>query len=119
MKLDHLVILVRDLNTSLPWYEVLLGLLGFAKTRDHVWGNEDGTYIDLKQAEADTSDYGRYAPGLNHLGFTAPTMAELHHVRDGMAAAGLEVPELQHLGNITATFFKDPDGMRLEVSHYA
>ena len=119
MKLDHLVILVRSLDASLGWYEAILGLLGFTKSRDHVWGNEDGTYIDLKEAEAGTSDYGRYAPGLNHLGFTAPTMDELHRVRAGMAEAGFDVPELQELGTITATFFKDPDGMRLEVSHYA
>ncbi len=29
MKLDHLVILVSDLETSLPWYAAVLGALGF------------------------------------------------------------------------------------------
>lgn len=119
MKLDHMVIMVRSLEASLPWYDAMLGLLGFTKTRDHVWANEDGVAIDLKQAKIDTQDYGRYAPGLNHLGFTAPDAAALDAVRDGMAAAGFDVPEMQHFDHDLATFFRDPDGMRVEVAVYA
>ena len=117
MKLDHIVILVRSLDASLPWYAALLGLLGFDKTRDHVW--YDGELaVDLKQAEPGTSDYQRYAPGLNHLGFTAPDEAALDRVRDGMTAAGVEVPPKQYLSGQIATFFKDPEGMRVEVTVY-
>ena len=119
MKLDHMVIMVRSLEASLPWYETLFGLIGLAKSRDHVWANEDGVAIDLKQAKAETSDYGRYAPGLNHLGFTAPDAAALDAVRQGMADAGFEVPEKQHFDGETATFFRDPDGMRVEITVYA
>jgi catechol 2,3-dioxygenase-like lactoylglutathione lyase family enzyme len=119
VKLDHLVILVRSLDESLGWYETMLGLLGFTKTRDHVWLNEDGVAIDLKQAKTDTADYARYAPGLNHLGFTAPDLTALEKVRAGMDEAGFEVPEMQHIGGETATFFRDPDGMRVEVTVYS
>lgn len=118
MKLDHMVVLVRSLEVSLPWYAALLGLIGFQKTRDHVWVSENGLAIDLKQAKAETSDYERYAPGLNHLGFTAPDEAALDAVRAGMAEAGFEVPDKQHFGGETATFFRDPDGMRIEVTVY-
>ena len=118
MKLDHIVILVRSLDRSLPWYAALLGLLGFEKTRDHVWYNGD-LAIDLKQAEPGTPDYQRYAPGLNHLGFTAAEDSALDRVRDGMATQGFEVPAKQQSGKETATFFKDPDGMRVEVTVYA
>jgi catechol 2,3-dioxygenase-like lactoylglutathione lyase family enzyme len=117
MKLDHLVILVRSLDVSLPWYGALLGLLGFEKTREHVWYDGE-VAVDLKEAKAETPDYQRYAPGLNHLGFTAPDEQALDRVRDGMAEAGFDVPEKQHLGTMIATFFKDPDGMRLEVTVY-
>jgi lactoylglutathione lyase len=117
MRLDHIVLLARSLEASLPWYAALLDLLGFEKTRDHVW--YDGALaIDLKQAEPGTPDYERYAPGLNHLGFTAESDADLDRVRDGMAAAGHDVPEKQYLRGETATFFKDPDGMRIEVTFY-
>ena len=118
MKLDHIVILVRSLDSSLAWYACFLGLLGFEKTREHVW--YDGELaIDLKQAEAGTPDYQRYAPGLNHLGFTAPDEAALDSIRAGMNAAGFDVPDKQQFGDTTATFFKDPDGMRLEVTVYS
>ena len=118
MKLDHMVIMAHSLEASLPWYESLLPLIGFAKSRDHVWGNEDGVYIDLKQATDEDARYGRYAPGLNHLGFTAPDEAALDAVRDGMEAAGFDVPVKQQFGSVLATFFRDPDGMRIEVTVY-
>ena len=115
MKLDHIVILVRSLDARLSWYAALLGLLGFDKTRDHVW--YDGEIaIDLREAAAGTPDYERYAPGLNHLGFTAPDEPALDMIRDGMADARFDVPEKQRLGTELATFFKDPDGMRIEVT---
>lgn len=118
MKLDHLVIMVRSLDASRAWYDTLLGLLGFAEARDHVWGNDEGVYLDLKQAKAGTRDYERYGPGLNHLGFTAADERDLDRVRDGMAAAGFDVPEKQRIGGELATFFRDPDGLRIEVTVY-
>jgi catechol 2,3-dioxygenase-like lactoylglutathione lyase family enzyme len=117
VKLDHIVIMVRSLEASLPWYECLLVSLGFAKSRDHVWYDGD-LALDIKEADAGTRDYDRYGPGLNHLGFTAPDEAALDAVRDGMAQAGLAVPEKQRFGDDLATFFKDPDGMRIEVTVY-
>ncbi|HXG99512.1 MAG TPA: VOC family protein [Sphingomicrobium sp.] len=118
MKLDHILIMVRSLDASLNWYTTLLESLSFTKTRDHVW--YDGELaIDLQQAEPDTPDYARRGPGLNHLGFTAPSESELDRVRSEMAAAGFDVPEKQRFGNDIATFFKDPEGMRIEVAVYA
>ncbi len=118
MKLDYLVIHVRSIEASLPWYETLLGLIGFAESREHVWINADGVAIDLKQARSGTASYERHAPGLNHLGFTAPDAAALQQVREGMAAAGFAVPEMQAFGQQQATFFRDPEGMRVEVTFY-
>lgn len=77
MKLDHMVVMVRSMTVSEPWYRTLLSLIGFTPSRQNVWGNADGVFIDLKEANADTRDYERRGPGLNHLGFTAPTMADL------------------------------------------
>ena len=114
-----MVVLVRSLDASLAWYATLLPLIGFEKTRDHVWLSDDGFAIDLQQAKDDTPAYERYAPGLNHLGFTAPDELTLEAVRKGMAAAGFEVPEKQRFGGEVATFFRDPEGMRIEVTVYS
>lgn len=113
-KLDHIVILVRAIDVSLAWYSTLLKLLGFEKTRAHVWISADGLAIDLKEAAPRTPVYERPAPGLNHLGFTAPTLVDFARVRYGMEATGLPVPEEQHFSSERETFFIDSDGMRVE-----
>jgi len=118
VKLDHLVILVSDLSASLPFYEKLLSLIGFSKGRNHVFGNSDGLYIDLQQAKRADHPYQRYAPGLNHMGFTAPNLDDVLEVQRRMREAGFEVAELQKFDSETALFLKDPDGMRVEVTHY-
>jgi catechol-2,3-dioxygenase len=118
MQLDHIVLLLGDLEASLPYYETLLPLIGFAKTRDHVWGNSDGVYLHLKQAGEVGEGYRRHGVGLNHLGFTAPTRAALDEVAAKMAAAGFEVPAVQDFGDAQALFMKDRDGIRFEITYY-
>ncbi|HWH22210.1 MAG TPA: VOC family protein [Allosphingosinicella sp.] len=119
MKLDHIVLLLGDLEASLPYYETLLPLLGFAKSRDHVWGNEEGLYFDFKQATEIGDGYKRYGVGLNHLGFTAPSRDAVEEIAAAMRAGGFEVPELQRLRNSYALFMKDRDGIRFEITYYA
>ncbi|MEM8695297.1 MAG: VOC family protein [Pseudomonadota bacterium] len=118
MKLDHIVILASDIAASVSWYDRLLGLIGFTKQRDHVWANGEGLAVDLRAAEVDTRPYERFGAGLNHLGFTAPTLDALEAVRAGMAKAGFEVPDIQHFDDDRAVFFRDPDGLRVEIAVY-
>ena len=118
MRLDHILVLVRSLDTSLRWYDTILAAMGFDKAGATAWSN--GTVeFNIKEAQADTPDYERYAPGLNHIGFTADDRAAFDRVREAMATAGYDVPEIQTFGPMLATFFKDPDGMRLEVAVYS
>jgi catechol-2,3-dioxygenase len=119
MKLDHVVLLVGSLERSLPYYEALLPMIGFEKSRDHVWGNGDGVYLDFKEATEPGDGYRRYGIGLNHLGFTAPSKEAVEAIAEGMRKAGFEVPALQRLGNSWALFMKDLDGMRFEITYYA
>jgi hypothetical protein len=39
----------------------------------------------------------------------------LEQVRDRLVAAGAEIGEIQRLGGEWSLFFRDPDGMELEV----
>jgi len=119
MKLDHIVLMLGDLEASLAYYETLLPLLGFSKTHDHVWGNEDGVYLDLKQAGEPEHSYRRYGVGLNHLGFTAADPAAVDSVAQAMKAAGFDVPQTQNLGDAYALFMKDRDGIRFEITAYS
>ena len=118
MKLDHIVLLVSDLPKSVAFYENLLPMLGFRKTADHVFGNSDEICLDIRQAENLEHAYERFAPGLNHIGFTAPDRDAITQVQDTMKGAGYEVPEVQVFGEGVALFLKDPDGMRIELGVY-
>jgi lactoylglutathione lyase len=118
MKLDHIVILLSDLKRNLGFYEALLPLIGFTKERDHVFGNKDGLYLDFKQSQLPEHSYQRYAPGLNHLGFTAPDVETILDIQSKMSKAGFDVPELQHFPGSEALFFKDAEGMRVELTNY-
>lgn len=118
MTFDHAVIMVSDLERSLPWYAAVLDAIGFRKTRDHVWLNSAEQAIDLKQAEETQQAYLRRGVGLNHMAFRADGHAEVERVAAEVAGAGFEVAAIQHFGRERALFLKDPDGMRIEVISY-
>lgn len=118
-KLDHITLLFTSPELSWPYYETLLPLLGFTQEKREIWHDGAGFYFQFMKAKAGTAAYERYGAGMNHLGFEAPDAATVERVRDAMAAAGFEVPEIQKLGGATALFMKDPDGIRFEITYYA
>jgi catechol 2,3-dioxygenase-like lactoylglutathione lyase family enzyme len=118
LPLDHLTILSRDADAAARFYGLVLPLLGFAQKKADIWFNDHGLYLQFRAAEPDTADYGRYAPGLNHLGFRAQDAASVEAIKAAMDQAGYEA-RLQRFGDgVTALFIPDPDGLRLEVSYY-
>jgi hypothetical protein len=56
--------------------------------------------------------------GCNHVA-TVTTDLDLDGLRERMVAAGAEIGEIQRLGNEWSLFFRDPDGMELEVCAHA
>ncbi len=116
--IDHMVLLVGDIAASAAWYDAFLGVLGFRKTRAHVYLGPDDWVVDLREASDSAAAYGRYNAGLNHIGLRVEDADTVLAVRDAFAAKGFEVPEPQIFnGKTTAVFFADPDGMRWEISH--
>jgi catechol 2,3-dioxygenase-like lactoylglutathione lyase family enzyme len=118
MKFDHAVLLASDLTASLAWYDAVLGAIGFRKTRDHVWINGDDQAIELRQAADPEHGYRRHGVGLNHIAFTAPSLAVLEDVAAKVRAAGYEVADIQSFDRDRALFLKDRDGMRIELTAY-
>jgi lactoylglutathione lyase len=118
VQLDHLTILSRDFERSALFYDLLLPLLGFEKQKRGIWKNEGGLYLQFREAQAETSGYERYAPGLNHFGFSAPDRAAVDHVHGAMTKAGFEVRLQEYPDGTYALFMPDPDGLRVEFSHY-
>jgi catechol 2,3-dioxygenase-like lactoylglutathione lyase family enzyme len=56
---------------------------------------------------------------IDRFGIAVDSRATLEGLRERMVAAGAEIGEIQRLGNIWSLFFRDPDGMELEVCAYA
>lgn len=53
---------------------------------------------------------------IDHFGIAVDSLATLEQVRDRLAAAGADIGEIQQLGGDTwSLFFRDVDGMELEV----
>ena len=73
LKVDHVTILVKSVEKSIPYYSKLLELIGFKKLRDYVWTDGEGFFLQFNQAKDGTSEYERYAAGMNHIGFSAPS----------------------------------------------
>jgi lactoylglutathione lyase len=117
LALDHLTILWTNVEESRAFYELLLPIIGFRRKKTEIWHNDTGLFLQFRQAGENTSPYERYGAGLNHLGFRAPSREFVEALHGRMTAAGYEA-RLQKLGGTLALFMPDPDGLRVEVSHY-
>ena len=118
LKIDHVTILVKSLEVSMPYYNKLLALIGFTKLRDFVWTDNEGFYLQFNQAKEQTRDYERYGAGMNHIGFAAPSPEFVIEVQTAMRDAGFIAPEIQRFDEVSALFMKDPDGIRFEITYY-
>ncbi|MCU1359058.1 MAG: Glyoxalase/bleomycin resistance protein/dioxygenase [Ilumatobacteraceae bacterium] len=52
---------------------------------------------------------------IDHYGIAVPSLPVLEGVRDRLVSAGADIGEIQRLGDAWSLFFRDPDGMELEV----
>ena len=52
---------------------------------------------------------------IDHYGLAVDSRTTLEGLRDRLVAAGAEIGEIQQLGDTWSLFFRDPDGMELEV----
>jgi catechol-2,3-dioxygenase len=117
MKFNHVVISAADLEASVPWYDTVLTAIGFAKTREHVWVNAEGEAVDVRAATEPEHGYVRGGPGVNHIGFGAPSREAVEDIAERLRQAGLDVPAIRSFDEARALFMKDPDGFRIEIGH--
>lgn len=118
LPIDHLTINARSFEESRNFYARVLPELGLEEGRPGIWRNAAGLHVQLREAKPDTGNYERYGPGLNHVGFTAPSPSFVEELAARLTDAGLVV-RLQTFPDATiAAFIPDPDGLRVEVSWY-
>ncbi|WP_375490982.1 VOC family protein [uncultured Jatrophihabitans sp.] len=121
-RLNHAVLYVRDVATSVAFYRDVLGfeviteLAGRAaflradgSTNDHDLG------LFAVGAQAAPSPAGRGAVGLYHLAWEVETLADLQSLSAELAAADALVGASDH-STTKSLYGRDPDGLEFEVA---
>ena len=123
--IDHLYISVRDLRASEQFYDPVMQALGFRKNTRAIEGEPHAHYFNrvmqytLRPAR-DATDADPYRVGaLHHLCFQVRDQAAVDEAHRRLRALGIDAstPALypEYRPDYYATFFQDPDGIRLEV----
>lgn len=78
-----------------------------------------GAALNVFEAPAETIVGDRRRQGgrgpIDHYGLAVESLESLRQVKERLVAAGAEIGEIQQLGPMWSLFFRDPDGMELEV----
>jgi catechol 2,3-dioxygenase-like lactoylglutathione lyase family enzyme len=78
-----------------------------------------GSALNIIEQPADTIIGDRTAPGgrgpIDHYGIAVASRADLDHIRDRLTRAEIDTGDIHQLGDTWSLFFRDPDGMELEV----
>ena len=125
--IDHVYLTVADLPRSEEFYARVMPLLGFRRStftlggEPHVqWYNRHFGIV-LRPART-SARHDPHAPGLHHLCLRVDTIDDVVRVAEALRAAGIDAtPAANHpeyAPDYWATFFRDPDGLRLEVTNW-
>jgi catechol 2,3-dioxygenase-like lactoylglutathione lyase family enzyme len=125
--IDHVYIAVSDMARSEAFYDRVMAVLGFRKNAFVLAGDPHIQYFNrhfgyvLRPARS-AHPHDAYSPGLHHLCLRVESVADVAAAAEGLQAAGIVATEARHhpeyAPDYWATFFSDPDGMRLEVTNY-
>jgi glyoxylase I family protein len=128
--IDHLDLVVSDLDRSLAFYTELLRPLGYVHTSEIagergervVYVGRPGGFgsISVRERQAG-GDHDRYAIGIHHIAFAARSRATVDERARWLREQGATVEsgpeEYGYTPGYYAVFFHDPDGIKLEIVH--
>jgi glyoxylase I family protein len=126
--IDHVYVTVSDLRASEVFYDrVMIEALGFRKNKFTLAGDPHVQYFNrhfgivLRPARLPIR-HEPYSPGLHHLCLRVASRAEVKAVSEQLRKLGISATEAkgypEYAPDYVATFFEDPDGIRLEVTNY-
>jgi glyoxylase I family protein len=128
--IDHVYVSATDLAKSEVFYDrVFVEIFGFKKNKfplgaraePHIqYFNRHFGYV-LRPARSLTS-HDPYSAGLHHFCLRVNSAAEVQDIAMQLRDAGIDATEAklypEYAPDYVATFFTDPDGIRLEVTNY-
>jgi catechol 2,3-dioxygenase-like lactoylglutathione lyase family enzyme len=124
---NHVATLTTEMDRTVRFYEEAFGaVVTFTMERkdDHpkmtIIDLGGGAALNIFEVPADEIIGDRRRQGgrgaIDHFALAVPDRATLEQMREQLVAAGAdEVGEVQRLGDEWSLFFRDPDGMELEV----
>ncbi len=126
--IDHIYITVSDLERSEAFYDrVLIEALGFRKNKFALGGDPHIQYFNrhfgyVLRPSRTVAGHDSYAPGLHHFCLRVETAADVVVAAGRLRALGVDASEAklypEYAPDYWATFFADPDGIRLEITNY-
>ncbi|MFC7517423.1 VOC family protein [Herbaspirillum sp. GCM10030257] len=125
--LDHIYIAVSDLRRSELFYDRAMTTLGFHKNSFTLKGDPHIQYFNrhfgyvLRPART-ARKHDNYAPGVHHLCLRVNSIDDVINAAKALKEAGVDAHPAKHFPEYApdywATFFSDPDGLRLEITNY-
>jgi glyoxylase I family protein len=125
--IDHIYIAVSNLARSEAFYDAAMKVLGFRKNTFSIGGDPHVQYFNrlmgivLRPARSGHA-HDPYSPGLHHLCLRVESVQDVTSVARDLRIAGIDASEsanyTDYAPDYWATFFCDPDGIRLEVTNY-
>ncbi|MDO8990666.1 MAG: VOC family protein [Sideroxyarcus sp.] len=126
--IDHIYIAISDLARSEVFYDrVLMNTLGFRKNKFTLDGDPHVQYFNrhfgyvLRPART-SYPHDPYSPGLHHFCLRVDSIEDVVAASAQLRGAGIDASEAknypEYAPDYWATFFSDPDGIRLEVTNY-
>jgi catechol 2,3-dioxygenase-like lactoylglutathione lyase family enzyme len=124
--IDHIYIAVSDIALSEAFYDEAMAALGFRKSVFELGGDRHVQYFNrhfgfvIRPAKGGPHD--PHGPGLHHLCFRVEGADVVDGAAARLIAAGIAAsdPRLypEYAPDYYATFFSDPDGIRLEITNF-
>jgi catechol 2,3-dioxygenase-like lactoylglutathione lyase family enzyme len=123
---NHVATLTTDIERHAKFYETVFGAqVSFTMdaTPDHprmfILDLGGGAALNVFEASADEIIGNQRQQGgrgaIDHFGISVDSLASLEEVKQRLVDAGSDIGEIQNLGGMWSLFFRDVDGMELEV----
>ena len=117
--LGHIVLNVRDLAVSVPFYCKVLGLTEVGRNAQRMvllsFGVRDHD-LALRPVERSANGHDGGAVGLRHVAFQiGKDLDELRAFRSHLDACGVPIARITEHVASTSIYFSDPDGIELEA----
>ena len=118
--IDHVAIVVSDMDRSIEFYSRVLGLTLIQDGRKEggkkktFLGTKSRTLVALAEDKNRSKEMGEYAEGVSHVAFLVD---EVEKAAEALRKKGVEFIEekVDKGGKSRAYHFLDPDGLELEI----